>query len=466
MELQNILLFLLTVTNIFFTGAAVTVFLHCFHEPGYRWTRKKAFLYLIYSLTVAIFFNIDNIIIAFLLLLAPVAEFFIITYDYPKKKFRGYLRYAIIFIVFIYSITAICEGLLYFTNDNYYNFFRQLIESTDISFDVSNATYLANLEAFVSNTLNTVIFGFIYFYLYYRVYRKDVVIKCKKRDILFLAFYPILCILILTAFVVFDKTSNTTLIILTSMSTLFALSIPMFFYYSRISQHYRERTAYQESYLQAELEHFTQYKQAQEETRLFRHDIRNNLLCVSQMLQNGKAEEATVYLQELLNTSEGLRQKYVSGDEMLDCIIGVKAGVMAEKEIRFQLEGLLAGGLDWKPVDICSVFANALDNAIEACEQLQPESRYITMNIKSTPQFWFIRIENPVKETVDTHSLFKQKDGYTSKADTNRHGIGTYNMKHTTERNGGLLKAESTGNTFTLEIMLRKSNEPEILTQV
>lgn len=155
--------------------------------------------------------------------------------------------------------------------------------------------------------------------------------------------------------------------------------------------------------------------------------------------------------------SERLSAKYVTGDEMLDCIVSAKAGSMEQRGIKFRLDGVLAGGLGWKPMDICSVFANALDNAAEACMQLPEEMREIEMKIKSTPQFWFVRIENPVKEPVNVGLLFQEKGGYTTKQNAGKHGIGTYNMKHTVESNGGMLQAECTNLRFILEIMIDKT---------
>jgi sensor histidine kinase regulating citrate/malate metabolism len=228
-------------------------------------------------------------------------------------------------------------------------------------------------------------------------------------------------------------------------------------YFIRVSQHFRQLTVSQEQYMQTELDHFMQYKQNQEETIRFRHDIRNNLLCVNGLLESGKTDEARVYLKDLLRATDALRKQFVSGDEMLDCIIGVKTGIMVKKEIRFQLEGLLAGGLQWKVMDICTVFANAFDNAIEACQQLPPEKRQITMRIKSTDQFWFLTIQNPVKDDVDTKQLFQKNGGFTSKADAKLHGIGTYNMKRVVESYGGIMKAQCRNDVFSLEIMIDKA---------
>ena len=104
-----------------------------------------------------------------------------------------------------------------------------------------------------------------------------------------------------------------------------------------------------------------------------------------------------------------------------------------------------------------SHFANALDNAMEACMQLPEDARYIDLTIRSTAQYWFISIENPVLHDVDVRRLFQKNGSYTSKTDTDQHGIGTYNMKHTVERNNGILQAHCQDQHFTLEIMIDKS---------
>ena len=208
--------------------------------------------------------------------------------------------------------------------------------------------------------------------------------------------------------------------------------------------------------MEAELAHFQQYKLAQEETARFRHDIKNNLLCATDMLRQGKAEEANAYLQDLLEGVETLSNRHVTGDEILDSILAFKAQKMEEQGIDFRLDGVVAGGLSWKPVDICNVFANALDNAIEACERLPQEDRQITMTIKATMQNWLIRMENPVLEAVDTKRLFKKKDRFSSKSDPQNHGLGTYTMKHTVETYGGALQAEYADHKFLLDIMIPK----------
>ena len=441
--IRKILPYIVNQCTAFFVIAAVIVFLHCFYDSGFRWNRKKVLFMLAYLLVDAVlmfFLGTESIYPYFL----QIVLIYIVIRDYKGKKIKGIIRFFVTYYIIAFcSITVSLNGYMLFY--------------PDITVETMEVNKVTDPVMIFVNILNLLFFGIIFFSLYFGLYKRRITVRCGVRELVLASLYPILCIAV-TIIIIFGSTGNGTIIVLTGMSILMAMLLPVFLYYTRISQYYQKRSDYQEHHMQAELAYFMQYKQAQEETIRFRHDIRNNLLCISEMLQSGKTEEAQAYLQDLVNTSETLRKKYVSGDEMLDCIIGVKTGDMEEQGIRFQLDGVLAGGLQWKPVDICNVFANALDNAIEACQKLAPEKRKITMNIKATPQFWFVTIENPVTETIDTTKLFQKNGGYTSKPNAVHHGIGTYNMKSTVESYGDILKAECNGETFVLEIMIVKSS--------
>ncbi len=437
----RILSILFGITSSFYTTAALIVFLHCFHDTGYIWNRKKAVILGMLTLVEAAANIIwaDSMVPAMLLL---IAYCIIPVYDYQGKKFRAFLRFCRWFLLSGLSIGFAGMMGMYFVFSDYDP------ESTETT----------TVEILIHGITLTLFFGFVFHYLRHRLCKENIFIPCGMREKIFSVVYMICTFILCIVVIISGRGGRATLMIMACSIMLFSVGLPIFVYSARISDYYRERTHYQETYLQAELAHFQQYKQAQEETRRFRHDIRNNLLCMNEMLRSGRTEEAAEYLENLLDTADTLSAKYVSGDEILDCILSAKAEVMAQKGIAFQLDGVLAGGLPWKPIDICSVFANALDNAIEACEQLPPKQRQITMKLKATPQFWFVRIENPVIRNVDISRLFQPKGGYTSKSSSDRHGIGTYNMKHTAESYGGILKAECRDRQFVLEIMIDKSS--------
>ena len=421
------------------------IFLHCYCDMAFQWSKKKLVFLIIYNAAV---FALDWMLLDvswYIFAGGPLAygiELLIVFYDFKGKRFRGILQYTWVSFVIYFSTMLITDiGSVYlFPNYDVYDF---------------NITIAQML---ITSGLLVAIFGLIFFYLYYKIYKKGIFLSFRKREKIFAIAYSLLCTVFYVVIAYYGKSSKAALVGLGISFVLAAVLIPVFFYYLQISKHYQELTKYQEVHIEAELEHFQQYQQAQEETSRFRHDIRNNLLCVSDMLQQGRTEEAEQYLKDLLKITDKSTKGYVTGDEMLESIIGVKARVMEQNNIRFSLDGVLAGGLPWKPMDICNVFANALDNAIEACQKVAPEKRHISMNIKSTPQFWMVSIENAVAEAVDTSKLFQKNGGYTSKSNADRHGIGTYNMKHTVESYGSMLKAECTDEVFKLEIMIDKSS--------
>jgi signal transduction histidine kinase len=242
------------------------------------------------------------------------------------------------------------------------------------------------------------------------------------------------------------------------MSIMFAIGIiilgiaaPVFVIISSADKALREQNKSQEAYMAAELEYIGRYKKKQVETRAFRHDIKNNLAITRMMLDEGHTEEAKEHISDMLGKVSSLSPKYVTGDEMLDIIISMKADRMDELDIKFTLDGVTDGGLNIKPMDMCSIFANALDNAIEAASSC--EDPYVSFSIKRTDKFFIIKITNSASGKIDIEKLMSTS-GYTSKSDKEHHGFGLMNVRRAVEECNGILKAESLDSSFTLSVMM------------
>ena len=242
------------------------------------------------------------------------------------------------------------------------------------------------------------------------------------------------------------------------MSIMFAIGIiilgiaaPVFVIISSADKALREQNKSQEAYMAAELEYIGRYKKKQVETRAFRHDIKNNLAITQMMLEEGHTEEAKEHIMDMLGKVSSLSPKYVTGDEMLDIIISMKADRMDELDIKFTLDGVTDGGLNIKPMDMCSIFANALDNAIEAASSC--EDPYVSFSIKRTDKFFIIKITNSASGKIDIEKLMSTS-GYTSKSDKEHHGFGLMNVRRAVEECNGILKAESLDSSFTLSVMM------------
>ena len=187
-------------------------------------------------------------------------------------------------------------------------------------------------------------------------------------------------------------------------------------------------------------------------------DIINNLSMMDMLLADGKTAEAKEHLEDLLTSVSALSPEFVTGDEMLDCIVAMKSAKCKEEGIDFAADGVIDGGLNMKPMDICRVFANALDNAIEAEVNL-PEglAKKILMQIKRTEQFFVIRISNTTNGRVDVKKAVNNP-GYTSKKDREHHGFGITTIRKTVSDYEGMTKFEASDGEFAVSIMIPRQN--------
>lgn len=213
-----------------------------------------------------------------------------------------------------------------------------------------------------------------------------------------------------------------------------------------------EKTIIQEEYIAAELEFINQYKKNQNEIRAFRHDIINNLSMLNTLHNEKGYDEAEDYLKELMDNVREMSSKYATGDEMLDCIVGMKSFKMEEEGIDFAVDGTLKGGLEMKPVDICSIFANAIDNAIDACGMIpKGEKKWIKMFLNKTEDSYCVTIQNSM-QNVENGNMIREKNKIGQ--DSNRHGYGIQSMINTISKYKGNKKIKPGDGIFTLTINL------------
>ena len=189
---------------------------------------------------------------------------------------------------------------------------------------------------------------------------------------------------------------------LLGMASLFCI----LFAYKKLLENFRLITEL--SLLEQEEHSLNQYveeaKTRYERTRSFRHDIKNHMTVVKELVQNGKSKEALDYI----------------GDP---CLI--------------------------RDIDIGIVLANALDNAIHACKQLPPGAeRFIRVTGHRQNDFLLLEMENSFQGNR-----------------LPRKGTGLSNIKAVAEKYQGALSIKTDHSTFTLSILLIIPQQPEHISQ-
>ena len=154
-----------------------------------------------------------------------------------------------------------------------------------------------------------------------------------------------------------------------------------------------QQAHYQESYIREAQGRY-------EQTRSFRHDIKNHFLVLHQLLQEGKANEAHQYLENLEKISDGLSFPVKTGNTAVDALLSSKLALAAQNGIQVHCsihipEQSLVRDIDW-----CIVLANALDNAINACQQISNKDQWIQLSGGQKGNLYLLNIENTCSENT------------------------------------------------------------------
>ena len=137
-----------------------------------------------------------------------------------------------------------------------------------------------------------------------------------------------------------------------------------------------------EQQMQAQLKHMDEIILRQNELRAFRHDINNQLTALSGYLDAGDLAGSRQYLAGISDHFKSASLAINTGNNALDAILSAKRALAENHGIRFTSKLRVQENLPIAPEDLCIIFGNALDNAIEACDRLPADAeRAISLHL-------------------------------------------------------------------------------------
>ena len=223
------------------------------------------------------------------------------------------------------------------------------------------------------------------------------------------------------------------------------------FSYKKLQQSFRLGTEI--SLLEQQEHSLNQYveeaKTRYDETKSFRHDIRNHIAVVKKLLQNGKLEEAITYMEDLDDMAEKMSFPCSTNNPVVDILVGNKLGIAKSMGIDVDCSLLLPYPCSLRDIDICIVLSNALDNAIRAVKSLGTATeKYICVSGRLQGDFLMMEIENSFRG----NGAFKK-------------GTGLSNINAVAEKYGGAMSIKTQENVFVLHVLLIIPQHSESSTQ-
>lgn len=214
----------------------------------------------------------------------------------------------------------------------------------------------------------------------------------------------------------------------------------------------RQRRRYEEiqDKVKQQYKYYRNIESRQEESNRMWHDINNHLGCIRQLIDNHHPEEATEYLNKINTSINRLRGNINTGSLILDAILNDKYEIAQMNGINMTLEldQVVIDFID--SIDVCTIYGNLLDNAIEACMKMPENKREINIISRNIKGFIAVKIVNTTAEEI----IIKNNRIATTKADRYKHGIGLINICETIEKYGGNITMDCENNQFTTNILL------------
>lgn len=185
--------------------------------------------------------------------------------------------------------------------------------------------------------------------------------------------------------------------------------------------------------------------------QIYRHDMKHHINAINSFLYENNVLEAQKYLGKLnVNLSNTIIEKYCE-NFVVNVILSSYINKAKKEDINVISKVDLSESIKVDDIELGVVFANAIENAINACKNIQnPTDRNITVICKMRSDQIYIQIANAYnnKITFDgEYPVSNQKD----------HGIGTRSIAAIAEKYNGIFSFTAESGIFKTTVILNNS---------
>lgn len=178
---------------------------------------------------------------------------------------------------------------------------------------------------------------------------------------------------------------------------------------------------------------------------VYYHDLKNHMLTIERFLINKEYDKADGYMKTIqtAHVEAGAYTYKWTGIEIIDFILNYKKEAAEKKGISFIIDADLLKIEGMEEADLCALFGNLLDNAIEGCEREDGKGE-IHISIRRIREMLLIKAVNTCRNTPQ----YKGGVFFSSKKDKGLHGWGIKSMEMIAEKYGGTIRCEYKNGEF------------------
>lgn len=194
------------------------------------------------------------------------------------------------------------------------------------------------------------------------------------------------------------------------------------------------------------MENYHHLLAAQEATSALRHEMLHHFNALTGILNDGDMQRASDYVTAVAGQFDQLPRGYFCRNMLVNVLAGNYLDHARAEGIRTEYDLNVPEKLNITDGDLNIFLSNMLQNALEACEKMSPDSeRFIQVQMRLKGDFLFIKCVN-------------SRDGADDRGDTGLtrpgHGYGLAAMRRVAEKYGSVLLTNPEGNTYEVKSYL------------
>ncbi len=187
------------------------------------------------------------------------------------------------------------------------------------------------------------------------------------------------------------------------------------------------------------------------ELREVRHDVKNQYAYMQMLLENDKFDELKSYFDEVLGTlAKPLFKSVDSGNALIDSVLNLELTKASEAGVALDFKVSVPPALPFSKSTLLSLFANVIDNAVEAVVRDGIENATVEIALGMQGDYLLFCVSNPTR-LADTDSI---DELVTSKSDKRVHGLGSKIIKKTVKKCNGYYRRFVKDGKFVSECLL------------
>jgi sensor histidine kinase regulating citrate/malate metabolism len=221
-------------------------------------------------------------------------------------------------------------------------------------------------------------------------------------------------------------------------------------FYSR--EQYKSLNRLREEYNEKQIDYYKTLLNQEEDTKKFRHDIRNHIICIEELLDTGKPEDAKNYIQDIHHSLDKIASIYDTGNDIINAILNYYVNKGKEEHVKIHVTGRILQELNIPMIHLSTIVSNLMSNAYEAAIKVNSDlDKDIHVEIRSGSKYLEFIVKNP---TVTDRGKLDEKM-VTTKPDKHNHGFGIQNIKEILSKYEGELQYKDDLDSVTARVVMK-----------